>query len=453
MKVYSAIEKQQIMILSDLLNSPLTIEEVIEVQKSNLDIDKLIDKESIESSSISEELKNKIINLLGQGMKLGIELDKLAKRGIEINFLENCRTFDFVYKGFEIRPKFLFTIGNSELFSKNSAKLVFKYSDFKKNETYKDKDVIFIADRKLDLLLRYEDITNKLINKSLILISNSYRTKSNLEVRSEANITQSKSEANITQSKSKANITQSKSKGKVFISGSRSQREIPQNVQHSLKLIMKNNIDVLIGDSDKGVDKEIIDYFRGTYNQLEIFSIKSKPRVEIEKEWKQRLVNPPKSLKPQEQQMFKDRIMADEADWGLAVFNPFTKNRYGTIQISSGTLRNTIQLLLNNKSVKFFYLFENEITVSNLKTIEDLEKVIMQYKNENVPKNEAAQIKSVNSLNNNSNIAELKYEKIYLKFKELLKSERKIIDEKYKIANSIDGSVQQTLFDIYYKEN
>lgn len=428
MKAYSAIEKQQIMILSDLLDRPLTIEEVIEVQKSDLDIDKSIDKESINNSSISQELKDKIVNLLGQGVKLGIELDNLTKRGIEINFLENYKTFDFVYKDFQIKPKFLFFVGNSELFSKKGTKIVLKYSDFQKNEP--DEDVIFIADREMDSLLKYEDIISRLMSKSLLVVSNSYRTKSSLEVKHEAN------------------ISQSKKKGKVFISGSRSQTEIPENVQQSLELIIKNNIDVLIGDSDKGVDKEIIDYFRGAYNQLEVFSIKSKPRVEIEKEWKQRIVKPDVSLKPQQQQMLKDRIMADEADWGLAIFDPITKNRYGTMQVSSGTLRNTIHLLLSNKIVKFFYLYEGEIIFVHLKTIEDLEKLIEEYKYEKVPKDEAYEIESVNKLNSNLNVAEFKYQKIYLKFKELLRSEQEIIDEKHKIVNAIDDNEQITLFNL-----
>lgn len=46
----------------------------------------------------------------------------------------------------------------------------------------------------------------------------------------------------------------------VFLSGSRSRAVIPKVVQDSLETIMSNGFNILIGDSDKGVDKEIIDF-------------------------------------------------------------------------------------------------------------------------------------------------------------------------------------------------
>ena len=51
-------------------------------------------------------------------------------------------------------------------------------------------------------------------------------------------------------------------------------------------------------------------------------------------------------FKSQQRQMAKDRAMANDADWGMALFNPIEKNRYGALQVSSGTLRNTIQMLI-----------------------------------------------------------------------------------------------------------
>ena len=46
---------------------------------------------------------------------------------------------------------------------------------------------------------------------------------------------------------------------RVFISG-RSQRSIPKAAQDSLDAIIKQGIEFLIGDSDKGVDSEIVDF-------------------------------------------------------------------------------------------------------------------------------------------------------------------------------------------------
>lgn len=59
MKKYNAIEKQQMMVLSDLLDDSLSIDERVEIQKSNLDINKLVDLNLIKNSTVSEKLKKK----------------------------------------------------------------------------------------------------------------------------------------------------------------------------------------------------------------------------------------------------------------------------------------------------------------------------------------------------------------------------------------------------------
>lgn len=350
-------------------------------------------------------------------MKLGLELDNLTKRGIEMKFTSKSDIHNFSYHNYDVVPKFVFILGNKELLTDENTTIVYKYLDYKKNES--NKNIIFITDRSFNALLKHTDIVNKIKNKSLVLVSDVYRTKSNLEI------------------KNKKSIISPEKQKKVFISGSRSQKEIPQNIQKSLRLIMKQNIEVLIGDSNKGVDKEIIDYFRGIYNKVEIFTIKDKPRVIVETEWKQKTIETIPSLKAQEKQMMKDRVMADDADWGLAVFNPLTKNRYGLLQVSSGTLRNTIQLLLNKKPVKFFYLFENEIIFKNLKTIEDLEKVIFQYRKEKLSQFGVDEI-----------TADIKFRKIFSKFQELLRKEQEIINKKNEKSEPIEEIKQKTIFDI-----
>ena len=111
-------------------------------------------------------------------------------------------------------------------------------------------------------------------------------------------------------------------------------------------------------------------------------------------------------------------------DWGLAIFRPITKNRYGAIQVSSGTLRNTIQMLLNNKSVKFFYVFNNRILVENLKTIKDLNMILDEYKSEVLSSDEKEEILSAKGVKSNVEPALIKYDKIIKKFEELLKCEQ-----------------------------
>ena len=148
--------------------------------------------------------------------------------------------------------------------------------------------------------------------------------------------------------------------------------------------------------------------------------------MKVENEWKTKTIFTDSSLKPQEQQMVKDRAMADDADWGLAIFKPITKNRYGAIQVSSGTLRNTIQLLLDKKAVKFFYVFDNKVEVANLKTIADLKSIIEKYKTETLTSNEAAVILSSKGVEKDAEPSIVKYAKINKKFEELLKIEQKL---------------------------
>lgn len=70
------------MLKSDLLEHSFTSDERGLLRK--LDDDKLIDSEKLASISIDEELKMKVMKVLGQGMRLGLELEKLSQRGIEI---------------------------------------------------------------------------------------------------------------------------------------------------------------------------------------------------------------------------------------------------------------------------------------------------------------------------------------------------------------------------------
>lgn len=340
-------------------------------------------------------------------MKLSIELDNLSKRGIKIKFSSMNTKVNFVCSDGITKPLFCFVLGNEELLSSDNIKVVSKYSDFQKN---KGDQIIFTIDRNFETLLSYNDIIESLENKSILQVSNLFGNKSEIKVA----------------------VSDERSKGKVFISGSRSQDEIPNNIQMSLKAIMERNIEVLIGDSDKGVDNQIIDYFRDSYDRVEVFTIKQRSRVKIEDTWKIRTVEFDQSLTAVEKQMTKDRGMAKEADWGLAIFKPITKNRYGSIQVSSGTLRNTIQMLLDKKPVKFFYVFENEMQFEDLKLIEDLEKVISRYREEKLSALEKEEIMSSNGVKTNSDFICGKFNKIRKKFKELVVKERKLMKEKDK---------------------
>lgn len=409
---YNDIEKQQIMLMSDLLSDSMTLNEIIQLRKFSNNTNHIIQREDIEHASLDCELKNKVISLLAQGLKLGVRLEQLSQRGIKILFPTKLNISTDILNRFNSHPNLLFTIGNINLFTNNDIKIIDKYLYLKQCSNV-DK-IIFIADRNFDTLLRYNDISKRLMDGNLLMISDSYHSKTNLKHTDKQENRPLRGTIN----------------KKVFISGSRSQVVIPQIAQNSLDLIRKQNIEVLIGDSEKGVDNEIIDYFRlaPSYPSLTIFTIKQKARVKVENEWDTKSIETDPSLKPQARQMMKDRAMADEADWGLAIFKPIILNRYKSIQVSSGTLRNSIQLLLNKKAVKFFYLYENEIQSKDLKSITDLEEIIEQYKNEKLSHTEIGDILSARGIKAGTDPAVEKYNKINKKFLELLKNERKLLN-------------------------
>lgn len=227
----------------------------------------------------------------------------------------------------------------------------------------------------------------------------------------------------------------------VFISGSRTQNQLSQEVLDSIDTIIDQGIKINLGDSNKGVDKEVADLLRlENYQAVEIFTINQKPRIAIEKDWKVRYVHPDDKLNGQEQQMMKDRQMVNDSHWGLAIFDPIKKNRFGALQVSSGTLRNTIQMLLQGKSVKFFYVFENAMRYHNLKGqdgLMQLETLINSYQEEKLTGEETDLILSSRGVNTNDHPATIKRNKILSKFTNLLQSELQLTD-------SEDSDFQQT---------
>ncbi|MHA6603004.1 hypothetical protein ACX4ZB_01265 [Aerococcus urinae] len=227
----------------------------------------------------------------------------------------------------------------------------------------------------------------------------------------------------------------------VFISGSRTQNQLSQEVLESIDAIIDQGIKINLGDSNKGVDKEVADLLRlENYKNVEIFTINQKPRIALEKDWKLRYVHPDEGLNGQEQQMMKDRQMVNDSQWGLAIFDPIKKNRFGALQVSSGTLRNTIQLLLQGKSVKFFYLYENTMRYRNLKGeegLKQLEALMNSYQEEQLTGKEKDLILSSRGINKDGHPATIKRDKIFSKFSDLLKNEGQL-------TVSEDSDFQQT---------
>ncbi|WP_051919380.1 hypothetical protein [Basilea psittacipulmonis] len=409
----SSNEKQLIAWFSDLLDQPLSQQECVELGK-------LVDAGDVQADRwneyISDELINKLHYLNGQAFRLGNELEKLNRRGVQIKFEPYLTLPSAISHRLLPQIPFIFLCGHETLLNEH-VPVIESLRALKKHSP----PSILIADRSLDELLRKRLVSDKIENKELLIVSN--------RIKSKAMVVRSKNDE--LDNQLEKDLSSSDSRKSVFISGSRSFSKIPEEIQHSLKKISEAGFQILIGDSDKGIDKVIIDYYRLNllYPHVHIYTIGKYPRVEIPDEWKYTSISVSDSnKKPQEQQMEKDRVMGNLADYGLAIFHPVSKNkRFGHFQVSSGTLRNTIQLLMRGKSVKFFYVYDKKIQYKALKNLSDLEGLLKLYENEpNVSETYQAKDKGEMVEKEFTNIK--KYELIRKKYDELLKKEKAVKD-------------------------
>ncbi|MGI6221586.1 MAG: hypothetical protein ACOYIP_06950 [Coriobacteriales bacterium] len=421
--LYNEEQKIQLMLLGDLLGSPLA-----PFERETLRMSLKNSRSSIQEvlEELPTETAEKASALLAKGFKLSLELNKLSQRGVSVVFPEDAN-IECLGDYFQYEPAFLFAAGELALLEDSEATRSLSLAAFKNTGC----NGIFIADRAFDSLLRDEQIAVALRESRALLVSDALNSRATINPRPQ-NTRDSYGEG----------VRPSKC---VFISGSRSQTLIPKIVQDSLETIISQGIGVLIGDSDKGVDKEIIDFLRvPLYENVTIFTISTYPRVEAETTWQVRTIDADQSLKPQQRQMVKDRIMADEADWGMALFDPIAKNRHGSLQVSSGTLRNAIQMLLQGKMVKFFYLYEGEMLSENLKCLADLEAIIASYRNEHLSDAERNAILSARGVSPADDASAIKAKKVMAKYNSLRKSEENLLAETGE-SDTPSEPVQETL--------
>lgn len=152
------------------------------------------------------------------------------------------------------------------------------------------------------------------------------------------------------------------SEKQVFLSGSRSFVALTDEVYESLRKIMQQGLGIVLGDASQGVDAVVAQFLRQMqYPYVTVYTLSARAGFKLDKRWQLRRIKVAQgNFTAQERHMQKDRQMGEVADWGLAIFDPISLNRYGNLQVSAGTLRNTIQLLLRHKPVKFFYIFEQQ---------------------------------------------------------------------------------------------
>lgn len=190
------------------------------------------------------------------------------------------------------------------------------------------------------------------------------------------------------------------SEKQVFLSGSRSFVVLTDEVYESLQKIMQQGLGIVLGDASQGVDTVVAQFLRQMqYPYVTVDTLSARAGFKLDKRWQvQRVKVAQGNFTAQERHTQKDRQMGEVADWGLAIFDPISLNRYGNLQVSAGTLRNTIQLLLRHNPVKFFYTFEQQLRVANLKQLSDLEEVLARFSQENLSAEEASMIYEAKSV-------------------------------------------------------
>lgn len=403
--MYSEKEKNLVMVLGDLLEDPLS---QAEKEEMILALDKAGDSWCDIPSGLPPSLREHVDKLRRQSLKFSLEMEKLSQRGVKI-LLPEKEASRHLSKILGYKPKFLFSLGDASLLDCPETSFHTSLASLKESHG----KGILVSDRAFDELMRDEAVIRAVANSDALLVADAFRSASHLG----DDFLRQKNE-------SEEGSSSSADQRSVFVSGSRSQAVIPKVVQDSLEAIMSNGFDILIGDSDKGVDKEIIDFLRvPLYENVVLYSVSRSPRVPPEDAWRVETVQADEGLGGRERQMVKDRAMAARADWGLALFNPIEKNRYGALQVSAGTLRNAIQMLLQRKKVKFVYCYEGDALSRTLRSLDDLESVIESYRDETLTGAEAKSIKSAKGVSPKDDAAAVKAEKIMRQYRKLLRTE------------------------------
>ena len=158
---------------------------------------------------------------------------------------------------------------------------------------------------------------------------------------------------------------------KVFIAGPLKIRTLDKNIKERLDNIIRNKIEVLIGDAN-GIDAAVQEYlFMKRYNNVTVYCI-NKPRNNIGN-WKikstpcEGAVSFPDYVK-------KDIAMAHDTDFGFMIWNGR----------SNGTLNNTLNLLEQGKKTRLYHKPTRKFyTIVKLK---DLEELLNHCDNEDLKK-------------------------------------------------------------------
>lgn len=159
----------------------------------------------------------------------------------------------------------------------------------------------------------------------------------------------------------------------VFISGSRQIPYLPQEVQERVDNMIDNGLQIVVGDSERGVDSNIVAYlYERGYSNVAIYSIHSTSRIRrLLPDWSFRQITPDiaaqhdKNGRPKNRrklETYKDRAMCEACNFALVIWqDTYSNHRFGQTSVSAGSLRNAVQLLLAGKPVTMYHRRESDM--------------------------------------------------------------------------------------------
>lgn len=134
---------------------------------------------------------------------------------------------------------------------------------------------------------------------------------------------------------------------KVFLSGSRSIRRLDEAIRQRLEKIVAQSFEVLVGDAN-GADKAFQSWLRDRrYERVTVYCSGGRCRNNVGA-WPAREIEVPPRLKGRDFYTVKDRAMADEADYGLVLWDGD----------SVGSIENVVALLRRGKKTLVYLAAE-----------------------------------------------------------------------------------------------
>jgi len=179
----------------------------------------------------------------------------------------------------------------------------------------------------------------------------------------------------------------------VFISGSRTIPYLPPEAQARIDNMIDNGLDIVVGDSESGVDSKVVSYlYERRYSSVSVYSIHSTSRIrQLLPGWSFQKITPGIPAREDKNgnitnrrklETYKDRAMCNLCNFALVIWqDTYTNHRFGQKSVSAGSLRNAIQLLLEEKPVTLYHKSEDDVlgdhfTHQEFRSICELEKFV-----------------------------------------------------------------------------